>query len=224
MRYTICSASCRASGCSRSPTSAAAAGTSRRAAAVRSARSTSTASRSVPLDEPPCATTRRSTSSRARHEPVPRTDAGHRLQRRDDRAVAAAASVPAVRQRAHVRRRRHEPIQLGAGQDREALHARLYGPGGLYVVEVHRARVQAESERHRVRGAAVGVRRAAPRRAQRHLGAAVRQRPAVGGRCERVHRRADRRVEPAGDRAAAERTAHQLPRSQHLLQRRPRTS
>ena len=48
--------------------------------------------------------------------------------------------------------------------------------------QVHRARVQAQSERQRLRGAAVGVRRAAPRRAQRHLGAAVRQRPAVGQR------------------------------------------
>ena len=57
---------------------------------------------------------------------------------------------------------------------------RLQPAGGLHVVEVHRARVPAESDRHRIRGAAVGIRRAAPPGAQRHLRDAVRHAAAAG--------------------------------------------
>ena len=188
---------------------------------ARRARSISTAfppSTSRPV---PSATTRRTTSSMQQvTNPFSGSDSRHGVQRRNHRASAAAPAVSALRQRPDVRGRWHEPLQLGAVQDREAIHAGLHDSRGLHLVEVHRARLQAESDRHRVRGAAVGVRRAAPFRRQRDLGAAVRPRSPVGQRRQSARRWSHRRVERAGHRSAAERPADQLPRPQHLFQRR----
>ena len=66
--------------------------------------------RSVPVDQPAARPGHDRLSVAARRQPVRQPDTRHRLQRRDDRALAAAAPLPAVRQRAHLRRRRHQPL------------------------------------------------------------------------------------------------------------------
>ena len=69
------------------------------------------------------------------HEPVREPDSRHRLQRRDDRAIAAPAAVPAVRQRAARSTTTARAVYNSAQvKDREALHARLYRAGGLHLV------------------------------------------------------------------------------------------
>ena len=90
---------------------------------------------------------------------------GTALQRRDRRALAAAAPVPAVRQRPNLRRQRHQQLSFGAVQGGEAVHEGLHAAGGVHLVAVQGTGVPAESVRHDLRRSTVGVRRAAPRHA-----------------------------------------------------------
>ena len=63
----------------------------------------------------------------------------------DRGALAAAAAVPAVQQRADQRLRRHQPVRLGAGPKLEKRFSKGYSIIGTYtLVALHRAGVQAE--------------------------------------------------------------------------------
>ncbi len=115
---------------------------------VRSSSTPSPLSTSRPAG---CATRRRSISSRS----WSRTRSADLLPGTGFNGATIARSqllrpYPQFGNVPHVRRRRHERVQLGAGQDREALHAAAIRVLAAYTwSQVHRARVQAESERQR---------------------------------------------------------------------------
>ena len=175
----------------------------------------------------PCATRRRSTSS-ARRSPIRSSGLlPDRLQRRDRRALAAAAAVPAVRQRADrsttTARAEYNSAQFEA---REALHARATTRarqptrGRSFTERVFKLNATDTDLRE------AAVARSTCRTAstlERHLGAAVRQRDGAGrADASGVRQRADRRLERQRDRAVPERPAASTSTAQHLLQRRSR--
>ena len=112
--------------------------------------------------------------------PFARPAAGRDAQRRDHTASATAAAVPAVPEHRHSPLRRVEQLRLGAVPGDQALHGRLHGRRGLHVVRLQGARHAPERHRSRLRRALQRHPPPAPPRRQRHLGAALRQRPPVG--------------------------------------------
>ncbi len=133
----------------------------------------------VPVEQPRARSGDHRFPGGARSESLPRAAAGHGVQRRDRRALAAAAAVPAVRQRPDLRRQRHQQLSLRAVQGGEAIHEGLYGAGGLHLVAVQGTGVPAESVP--TRPTKIGRRRRMCRTASRSA-AFSNSRSATGGR------------------------------------------
>ena len=118
-------------------------------------------------------------ADRERDQSVCRPDSRRDAEQRHDAAAEPAAAVSAVRQRRRSPLRRLEHVRLGAVPARAALQRRLHRAHQLHLVELQGAGDQAERHRHRLRRAIPGHPPAASPGDERHLGAALRPRPAL---------------------------------------------